>query len=102
METLLCALKTIYSFVCFQFFVILFISVTTRNLRKAHKKRNVKGITKRILSYARGFSAKTLQRYSRVLSQARTRNICDKEFNNSCEDDTTLDLVSTDSDGWIT
>ena len=32
-------LKQYYSFVCFQFFVILSISVTTTNLRKAHKKK---------------------------------------------------------------
>ena len=35
-------LKAILVFVCFQFFVILSISETTRNLRKAHKKEKLK------------------------------------------------------------
>ena len=37
-------LKSNISFVCFQFFVILSISVTTRNPRKAHKNRKIKGL----------------------------------------------------------
>ena len=40
-EVLSCALKRNISFVCFQFFVMLSISVTTTNLRKANKKRKL-------------------------------------------------------------
>ena len=39
METLSCALKSNISFVYLQFFVMLSISVTTRNLKKSPQKK---------------------------------------------------------------
>ena len=43
-------IKTTYSFVCFKFFAMLLISVTTTNLTKAHQKRNGKRLISLVFS----------------------------------------------------